>query len=170
MVFRRLGGREMDKLLILTILGVQTVLFLMGVSTLKHKLNSIEEGIKANTLHVELKCNEINETIQEKSKLNGKAFRILVENAKAIDIGVNKIRERDFELGQDIGRLKNNTKMIKDATTECMLCLERQICTSKESIEKTLEENKKDINRNTHKEVTRIIYTVPTVPLIKIMD
>lgn len=44
------------------------------------------------------------------------------------------------------------------------------IKSNKESLEKTLEENKKDINSNTHKEVTRIIYTVPTVPLIKIMD
>jgi ankyrin repeat protein len=41
------------------------------------------------------------------------------------------------------------------------------IKSNKENLEKTLEENKRDINSNTTKQVTRIIYTVP---LIKIMD
>ncbi len=35
------------------------------------------------------------------------------------------------------------------------------IKSSKESLEKTLEQNKQDINSNTNKQVTRIIYTVP---------
>ncbi|MEW8993083.1 hypothetical protein [Clostridium sp.] len=38
---------------------------------------------------------------------------------------------------------------------------------NRENIEKALEENKEDINKNTHKEVTRIIYTVP---MVKVMD
>lgn len=41
------------------------------------------------------------------------------------------------------------------------------IKSSKESLEKTLEQNKEDINRNTNKQVTRIIYTVP---MVKVMD
>jgi len=43
------------------------------------------------------------------------------------------------------------------------------IKSSKESIEKTLEKNKEDINSNINKQVTRIIYTVPTVPYTKII-
>lgn len=38
----------MDKLFILIIFGVQAILLLMSVITLKHKLNSLEEGIKGN--------------------------------------------------------------------------------------------------------------------------
>lgn len=139
-------------------IGVIGVLVLMGHITLKHKLNSLEEEIKGNTIHVELKGDEINETIQEKSKLNGKAFGVLVEKVTAIDIGVNKIRERDFTLGQNISELTNNAKVLKDAIAECMLCLEKQMYASKEELEKTLEQNKEDINSNTHKEATRIIY------------
>jgi adenosyl cobinamide kinase/adenosyl cobinamide phosphate guanylyltransferase len=41
------------------------------------------------------------------------------------------------------------------------------IKSSKESIEKTLEQNKEDINSYTKKQVTRIIYTVP---MVKVMD
>ncbi len=41
------------------------------------------------------------------------------------------------------------------------------IKSSKKSIEKTLEQNKEDINSNTNKQVTRIIYTAP---MVKVMD
>ncbi len=41
------------------------------------------------------------------------------------------------------------------------------IKSSKKSLEKTLEQNKEDINSNTNKQVTRIIYTVP---MVKVMD
>lgn len=41
------------------------------------------------------------------------------------------------------------------------------IKSSKESLEKTLEKNKEEINSNTNKQVTRIIYTVP---MVKVMD
>lgn len=41
------------------------------------------------------------------------------------------------------------------------------IKSSKEELKNTLEQNKEDINRNTTKQVARIIYTVP---MVKVMD
>jgi len=48
-----------------------------------------------------------------------------------------------------------------------MLCLEKQLDASKEELKNNLEQNKEDINSNTNKQVTRIIYTVP---MVKVMD
>lgn len=40
------------------------------------------------------------------------------------------------------------------------------IKSNKEGVEKILEDTKEDINKNTHKEVTRIIYTAPMVKIV----
>ncbi len=48
-----------------------------------------------------------------------------------------------------------------------MAAIGYNIKSNKENLEKTLEENKKDINSNTTKQVTRIIYTAPMVKIIE---
>ena len=42
----------------------------------------------------------------------------------------------------------------------------KKIQLDKESLENTLNQTKEDINKNTHKEVTRIIYTAPMVKIV----
>jgi len=128
----------MDKLSILSIFGLQAVLILMSVITLKSKLNGLEEQIKGNTVHIDGQAEKVIANLEEVAQFEEKALGQLAENIKVVDIGVNKIRERDFTLGQDIGKLENNTKMIKDAVTKSMLCLERQIDASKEEINKII--------------------------------
>ncbi len=155
-------------------IGVIGVLVLMGHITLERKLNSLDKKMdkqkdywKSVEYSIEIKNNRTSKEIQEGNNFLIDSIGTLAENIKIVDIGVNKIRERDFTLGQNIGELTNNTNILKDAISECMLCLEKQIDASKTELKNTLEQNKEDINRNTNKQVSRIIYTVP---MVKVMD
>lgn len=155
-------------------IGVIGVLVLMGYITLEKKLNGIDKKMdkqkdywKSLEYSIEIKSNRTSKEIQEGNNFLIDSIGTLAENIKVVDIGVNKIRERDFTLGQNIGELTNNTNILKDATTECMLCLEKQIDASKEELKNTLEKNKEDININTNKQVARVIYLAPTLKITK---
>ncbi len=67
-----------------------------------------------------------------------------------------EIQEGNNFLIDSIGTLASNVAAVS-----------YDIKSSKESLEKTLEKNKEDINSNTNKQVTRVIYTVP---MVKVMD
>ncbi len=155
-------------------IGVIGVLVLMGYITLEKKLNNLDKKMdkqkdywKSLEYSIEIKSNRTSKEIQEGNNFLIDSIGTLAENIKVVDIGVNKIRERDFTLGQNISELTNNTKVLKDAISECMLCLEKQMYSSKDELKNTLEQTKEDINNNTAKQVARVIYLAPTLKITK---
>lgn len=67
-----------------------------------------------------------------------------------------EIQEGNNFLIDSIGTLASNVAAVS-----------YDIKSNKESLEKILEQNKEDINRNTTKQVTRVIYLAPTLKLTK---
>ncbi|WP_346962006.1 hypothetical protein [Clostridium sp.] len=99
----------MDKLFILTILGVQAVLFLMGIIALKHKLNSVEGQIMENKRILNGIENDI-----LKSKLDIACIRgnsnMINDKLEAINNNVLLVRQSNFEIDSNIAELN---KIIK---------------------------------------------------------
>ncbi|MEG1256877.1 hypothetical protein [Clostridium sp.] len=127
-----------------TLLGLGTILGLMGYVSIKKQIKVVREENKAYWDSIEcstrVHANGVIRAIEEKGQFNENALGQLAENIKVVDIGINMIRKRDFTLGEDLGRLSTNTDKIKAAVSECMMCLEKQIGTSKEEISKTIKD------------------------------
>ena len=83
----------MNTLLILTILGLQAVLFLMSVITLKSKLNSLEWRIKAVNTHVDGQANKVIAEIWEKGQFNEIALGQLAQNIAACGYEVKEVNK-----------------------------------------------------------------------------
>ncbi|WP_346905926.1 hypothetical protein [Clostridium sp.] len=94
----------MDKLLILTILGLQTTLMLMSVITLKSKLNGLEEQIKANTVHIDGQAEKIIANLEEVAQFEEKALGTLAQNMAVCG----------YELKEIKNNIDSNTKEIKE--------------------------------------------------------
>jgi uncharacterized coiled-coil protein SlyX len=84
----------MDKLLILTILGVQTTLILMGISTLKHKLNSIEGQNRAINVHIDGQAEKIIANVEEKAQFEEKALGTLAQNIAVCGYELKQVKEQ----------------------------------------------------------------------------
>jgi hypothetical protein len=84
----------MDKLLILTILGMQTTLMLMGISTLKHKLNSIEGQNRAINVHIDGQAEKIIENVEEKAQFEEKALGTLAQNIAVCGYEVKEVKDK----------------------------------------------------------------------------
>lgn len=94
----------MDLVLIIVIFGLQTTLFLMGIFTLKGRINSLEEQVRVNTMHLDLKLERLNTKIEEKSQFNEKALGQLAENVAACGYEVKAVKDK----------IDSNTKEIKE--------------------------------------------------------
>ncbi len=70
----------MNLVLIIAIFGLQITLFLMGINTLKGRINSLEEQIRVNTMHLDLKLERLNTKIEEKAQFNEKGLITIAEN------------------------------------------------------------------------------------------
>jgi flagellar motility protein MotE (MotC chaperone) len=92
-------GKEnkMDKLFILIIFSLQTILFLMGHITLKHRTNDLQKGIdkqKECWESVEIQNNKIIKEIEEKAQFEEKALGTLAQNIAVCGYELKGIKEQ----------------------------------------------------------------------------
>ncbi|GEM_PF-2083933 len=114
----------MNLVLILTIFGLQTTLFLIGINTLKGRINSLEEQIRVNTMHLDLKLERLNTKIEEKAQFQEKALGTLSQNIAMCDYEVKEVKDKleivnnntllvrqsNFEIDSDISELNKTIK------------------------------------------------------------
>lgn len=93
----------MDTVLILLILGLQTTLFLMGINTLKGRINSLEEQTRANRVHIEGQTQRLNANLEEIAQFNEKALGTLAQNIAMCGYEVKEVKDK----------LENSTNEIK---------------------------------------------------------
>lgn len=115
--------------LIIAIFGLQTTLFLMGINTLKGRTNSLDEQIRVNTMHLDLKLERLNTKIEEKAQFNEKALITIAEDITACGYEVKEVKDKleivnnntllvrqsNFEIDSDIAEL---SKTIKQETAK----------------------------------------------------
>lgn len=82
----------MDKLLILSIFGLQTSLFLMSVITLKSKLNGLEEQIKGNTIHIDGQAERVIVNLEEVAQFEEKALGTLAQNVAMCGYEIKEVK------------------------------------------------------------------------------
>lgn len=83
----------MEKLLILTILGLQATLLLIGINTLKSKLNGLEEQIKGNNVHIDGQAERIIANLEEVAQFNEKAIGTLSQNIAACGYEIKEVNK-----------------------------------------------------------------------------
>ncbi|WP_346935339.1 hypothetical protein [Clostridium sp.] len=103
----------MDKLFILTIFGVQAVLVLMSINTLKGKLNGLEGQIRANRVHIDGQAEKIISNIEERGQFEEKALGTLAQNIALCSYEVKEVKDKietsTTEIKEDI---KKSTHII----------------------------------------------------------
>lgn len=84
----------MNLVLIIAIFGLQTTLFLMGINTLKGRINSLEWQIRANRVHIEGQANKINANLEEVAQFNEKALITIAEDITACGYEVKEVKDK----------------------------------------------------------------------------
>jgi uncharacterized coiled-coil protein SlyX len=97
----------MDKLLILTILGLQTTLMIIGINTLKDKLNDLEGRIKVVIMQMDGQANKVIAEIEEKAQFEEKALGTLAQNIAACAYEVKEVKD---QLETNTGEIKADIK------------------------------------------------------------
>lgn len=98
-------------ILILLILGLQTTLFLMGIFTLKGRINSLEGQVRANTVHIDGQANKINANLEEIAQFNEKALGTLAQNIAMCGYEVKEVKDK-LEI------VNNNTLLVRQSNFE----------------------------------------------------
>ncbi len=101
----------MNLVLIIAILGLQTTLFLMGINTLKGRINSLEEQIRVNTMHLDLKLERLNTKIEEKAQFEEKGLITVAENIAVCGYEVKEVKDK-LEI------VNNNTLLVRQSNFE----------------------------------------------------
>jgi len=83
----------MDKLLILTILGIQTTLMIIGINTLKDKLNDLEGRIKVVIMQMDGQADKVIAEIEERGQFNEKALGTLAQNMAVCGYEVKEVNK-----------------------------------------------------------------------------
>jgi len=83
----------MDKLLILSIFGLQTTLMLMSINTINKKLNRLEDEIRANTMHIYGQVEKIIANLEEVAQFNEKALGTLAQNMAVCGYEVKEVNK-----------------------------------------------------------------------------
>lgn len=98
----------MNLALIIAILGIQTTLFLMGIFTIKGRINSLEGQVRANRVHIEGQANRINANLEEVAQFNEKALGTLAQNIAVCGYEVKEVKDK----------LKNANETIRQETAK----------------------------------------------------
>lgn len=101
----------MDLVLIIAIFGVQTTLILMGIFTLKGRINSLEVQARANRVHIDGQANKINANLEEVAQFNEKALGTLAQNIAMCGYEVKEVKDK-------IEIVNNNTLLVRQSNFE----------------------------------------------------
>lgn len=98
----------MNLVLIIAIFGLQTTLFLIGIFSLKDKLNCLEGQIRVNAVHIEGQTQILNANLEEIAQFNEKALGTLAENITACGYEVKEVKDK-LEI------VNNNTLLVRQS-------------------------------------------------------
>lgn len=81
-------------------------------------------------------------------------------------MGYITLKNKLNSLKEKMDKQKDYWKSVESSIEIQSNQITKKIQLDKESLENTLNQTKEDINKNTHKEVTRIIYIAPMVKIV----